>query len=299
MKTTLNWLSVIVLLLPILAFADGETPSSDDAQAQYQVWAKNLWDSLERKTGVINLPTAGVTLTVPDNFYYLNADDTEKVLVDVWGNLPGQQTLGMLFPASSTPFDTDAWAVTIEYEEDGYVADDDAGDINYNDLLSQMQADTQAASKARVEQGYESIELVGWAAPPYYDVNTHKLHWAKEIKFGDQAVNTLNYNIRVLGRKGVLVINFIASIEQKALINTQLDAVLAVAEFDQGSTYADFNPDNDKVAAYGLGALVAGKVLAKTGLLAGALIFLKKFGVLILVGLGAALKGVFSRKKNS
>ena len=33
----------------------------------------------------------------------------------------------------------------------------------------------------------------------------------------------------------------------------------------------------DKIAAYGIGGLVAGKVLAKTGMLAVGLIFLKKF----------------------
>ena len=35
----------------------------------------------------------------------------------------------------------------------------------------------------------------------------------EQIKFGDTEENTLNYNIRVLGRKGVLVLNFIAGME--------------------------------------------------------------------------------------
>jgi len=43
----------------------------------------------------------------------------------------------------------------------------------------------------------------------------------------------------------------------------------------------------DQVAAYGIGGLVAGKVMAKAGLFAAALIFLKKSGVLIILGLGA------------
>ncbi|CAA0085233.1 Uncharacterised protein [BD1-7 clade bacterium] len=123
------------------------------------------------------------------------------------------------------------------------------------------------------------------------------MHWAKEIKFGDQETNTLNYNIRVLGRKGVLVLNFIADMDQKATIDANISDVLAVAEFDQGSKYSDFDPEIDKVAAYGLGALVAGKVIAKTGFFAIALLFLKKFGVFILVGLGALFGKLFSRKK--
>ena len=268
-------------------------------EQKYAQWAMQIWESLDRQTGEISVIKNVATVTVPEDFYFLNAADSKKVLVDVWGNPPGSNVLGMLFPAQSTPFDSDSWAVTIEYTEDGYVSDEDADEIDYNELLAQMQEDTLAASKERVSQGYDSIALVGWAAPPYYDKAEHKLHWAKEIKFGSQPTNTLNYNIRVLGRKGVLVLNFIATIDQKTLIDGQLDNVLAMADFNEGSSYDDFNPDIDDVATYGLGALVAGKVIAKTGFLAALILFLKKFGVIIVIAIGGILKKVFSRKKKS
>jgi len=186
--------------------------------------------------------------------------------------------------------------VTIEYDEDGYVSDEDADDIDYTELLDQMREGTAEASAERVQQGYEPIELVGWASPPYYDKAAHKLHWAKEIRFGEQPENTLNYNIRVLGRKGVLILNFIAGMSQKEMIDSKLDAVLSMAEFDQGSRYEDFDPDIDTVAAYGLGALVAGKVAAKTGLLAAALLFLKKFGIIVVAGVAGVFGKIFKRK---
>ncbi len=290
----------IVFVVAILVVPSGLTQNEELVSAEereYLAWASNLWDSMDRKTGKIELAQAGAVLDVPESFYYLNSADAEKVLVEVWGNPPGQDTLGMIFPSDMTPFDEASWAVTIEYEEDGYVSDENANEINYSELLAQMKKDTESASLERVAQGYEPIELVGWAAQPFYEVDTHKLYWAKEIKFGDQPVNTLNYNIRVLGRKGVLVLNFIAGIDQKNIIESNLDTVLALADFDMGSKYSDFNPDIDTVAAYGLGALVAGKVIAKTGFLAMALIFLKKFGVIILLGIGALFKSVFSKKK--
>ncbi len=277
--------------------APAEQVASDEEQ-QYLEWAGNIWNSINRQTGVIKLDSAGARLNIPENFYFLNAKDAETVLVDVWGNPPGRSVLGMLFPADVTPFDPDSWAVTIEYEEDGYIDDDNAADIDYNDLLADMQKDARAESKERKAAGYDAIELVGWAAHPYYDEQAHKLHWAKELQFGDDPEHVLNYNIRVLGRKGVLVLNFIAGMEQLPLIEDQVSNVLAMAEFDQGSRYADFNPDVDKVAAYGLGALVTGKLLAKTGIIAMALVFLKKFGVIILLGLGALVKSVFGRGKN-
>jgi uncharacterized membrane-anchored protein len=143
----------------------------------------------------------------------------------------------MLFPAGSTPFEGDAWGVTIEYEEDGYVTDEDADTMDYSALLEQMKEDTALSSDARVQQGYDTISLIGWAAPPYYEKTSNKLHWAKEIKFGNAEINTLNYNIRVLGRKGVLVLNFIAGMDQLTIINQNLVDVLAIAEFNKGSKY--------------------------------------------------------------
>ncbi len=284
------------------ALATDETPDTslteeqlNPEQQEYINWASGIWEALDRQKGEVKIPSANVSFTVPDNFYFLNPNDAEKVLVEVWGNPPGNAVLGMLFPEEFTPFDENAWAVTVQYEADGYVSDDDAADIDYSDLLKDMKADTREASKQRVAQGYETIELVGWAAEPFYNQQTHKMHWAKEIKFGADT-NTLNYNVRALGRRGVLILNFIADIDQKELIAANLDTVMAMAEFDQGARYDDFEPGVDKVAAYGLGALVAGKVLAKTGLLAALLIFLKKFGVFIVIGLAALLRKFFRKK---
>jgi len=297
-------LMLLVAGLQFSAYVSAQTGSEEGAAAgtqtteenEYLTWARNIWESLDRQTGTVEVKEAKAVLTIPESFYYLNAKDSEKVLVEVWGNPPGQTVLGMLFPAESTPFDQDAWAVTIEYEEDGYVSDSDADDIDYSSLLKQMKKDTKAESKLRQKEGYDAIELVGWAAQPFYDKQEKKLHWAKEIRFASSEVNTLNYNIRVLGRRGVLVLNFIAGIDQKELIDQNLDSVLSIANFEEGSGYADFNPDVDKVAAYGLGALVAGKLAAKAGILAGLLIFLKKFGVFIFIGIAALFQRIFRKK---
>jgi len=294
---------ILLVFVSEPAVSDEKNPPSQkpltEEQQKYLKWAKDLWESMDRQKGEIKLLNNVATLNVPEGFYYLNPTDSRKVLVDIWNNPPqsGAGILGMLFPDGSTPFDRDSWGVTVEYEQEGYVSDEDADKIDYKELLAQMKESTREVSKQRENSGYEAIELVGWAAEPYYDKNAHKLHWAKEVKFGDSPDHTLNYNIRVLGRKGVLVLNFIAGIDQKSIVDNKINTVLAMADFDQGSRYEDFNPKLDKVAAYGIGALVAGKVVAKTGLLAAALIFLKKFGVIILVGVGAFFRKLFKRNK--
>ena len=296
----MNYIGMIFSLFALLASQAAwcEEGSLTPEQQQYLAAAKQLWSSVDRQKGEITLPNGIATLKVPENFEYIGPQDAEKVLVDLWGNPPGagSETLGMLFPAGLAPYDGDSWGVTIEYEEDGYVSDEDADKIDYDELLTQMQDDTHQASTERVKHGYEPIELVGWAAPPFYDKQAHKLHWAREIRFGDQPAHTLNYNIRVLGRQGVLVLNFIAGMDQKPMIDSNIDTVLSMAEFNQGSRYEDFTPGIDKVAAYGLGALVAGKVVAKTGLLAAALLFMKKFAAIIVVGVGALFGKAFKGK---
>ena len=295
----LKLIFTLFVLATCMSIAENDQNMSAE-EAQYYDQAKKIWESLTPQHGKIKLANGVATLDVPENFYYLSPEDTKTVLVKVWGNPDnGLTTLGMLFPKGTTPFDADAWGVTIKYQEDGYVSDEDAKDIDYDDMLTQMQDDTEQESQARVKQGYEAISLVGWAAKPYYDANTHKLHWAQEIKFGDQDVNTLNYNIRILGRKGVLILNFIAGMDQLDFIDTQIDTVLHIAEFDDGQRYADFNPDIDKVAAYGIGALIAGKVAAKLGLLATILIFLKKFWILAILGMGGFFKKIFGKKEES
>jgi uncharacterized membrane-anchored protein len=102
-------------------------------------------------------------------------------------------------------------------------------------------------------------------------------------------VNTLNYNVRILGRKGVLVVNAIASTPQLELIKGTIPAIMNHVKFDNGFQYADFDSNVDEVAAYTIGGLVAGKVLAKAGLFA----VLAKFGKLIFIGIAAAGAGIW------
>ncbi len=73
---------------------------------------------------------------MPKEFNFLGSDDAETVLVKLWHNPPSaDKPLGMLIPAGMTPLSTNCWVVTIDYNEDGFVKDDEASKINYDDLL--------------------------------------------------------------------------------------------------------------------------------------------------------------------
>ena len=253
--------------------------------------AKLFFDSLEAsfqyQHGEIQLDNGIGTLNVPPGFRFLDSEQSEYVIHEMWGNPPDAPTLGMIIPENIGLTNERSWAFIITYDEMGFVKDDDADEVDYDELLKEMQSDAASANKERVEQGYESIAIIGWAAKPYYDSEKKVLHWAKEIKFGENDGTTLNYNVRILGRKGVLVLNAVASMMELPEVQQNIEPVLASFSYADGNKYADFNPSMDEVAAWTIGGLVAGKVLAKAGILALLLKNIKLIG-LALAGLATA-----------
>lgn len=238
--------------------------------------------SLDYKQGTVRIPEANATLKITKGFYFLDRDDANKVMTQAWGNPLDPATVGMIFPAKKTPFD-DTWGAEISYAPVGYVSDADATSLDAEGLLKTMREDVAADNIEREKQGYEAVQLVGWAAPPRYDAATRKLHWAKEVNFAGVEGNTLNYNIRALGRHGVLVTNFIGDMYMQNSINAAAPKVMAMTSFEPGARYSDFNPSVDTVAAVGIGGLIAGKALTKSGFFLMLLPLLKKFGFLLII----------------
>ena len=260
---------------------------------------KLFFDSLEAsfsyQDGVIELEDGIGILNVPEGFRYLDPTQAAYVIHDLWGNPHGEGTLGMIVPKDVGITDERSWAFIVTYDEMGFVKDDDADDIDYDDLMEEMQADAAAANEERTKAGYESIAIVGWASKPYYDSEKKVLHWAKEIKFGETDGTTLNYNVRILGRKGVIVLNAVASMFQLPDVKQNIEPVLASFSYSDGNKYADFNPELDEVAAWTIGGLVAGKVLAKSGILA---LLLKNIKLILLAigGLGTGIWRWYKKK---
>ena len=291
---TLVLLAALLAVARILHAAD---PSPKDPAVR-AMEMRRLADSLKYQTGVITLKDGLAKISLPEAFKYLDPKDSDTVLSKIWANPPRPNTLGMIVPADFDPVSSEAWVVILSFADDGYVKDDDASKIDYDDLLKKMKEGTADASKEREKQGYASVELVGWATPPRYDAATHKLYWAQEIKFGGQQEHTLNYNIRLLGRRGVLVLNAVASIGQLKEVEAATPTLLSMVDFQEGHRYADFKPGTDKVATYGIAALIAGGIALKAGLLKGlwiGILALKKFIILGFLALSRYFKKIWDK----
>jgi len=208
--------------------------------------------------------------------------------------------LGLVSPAGKA-FVDDTWCAVITYEPTGYVTDDDASKEDYDELLSNMKEGVEAANAERTAAGYPAQHLIGWAQAPSYDPGSHSLVWARNVQFADQQDNTLSYDVRLLGRNGVLSLNMITGMSKLAGTREAAAKFARSAEFQPGSRYADFR-QGDKKAEYGLAGLIAAgagiAVAKKLGFLGLILAFGKKFLVLIaalFAGAGAWFRRLFNR----
>jgi uncharacterized membrane-anchored protein len=293
------WLACVAFALP--AFAQDTPADAADAEPAAAVEpAEPAGPQLNYQTGNITLPNKVATLHLGEKYRYLDPNETSKLLV-AWGNESDTTTQGTIIPVDVEPFSDAGWAVILTYVDDGHIDDSDANEIDYDDMLKDMKEGTEDHNEARKEAGYEAVHLIGWAEKPHYDASAKKLYWAKELNFEGSPTHTLNYDVRVLGREGVLSMNAVASMDQLEQIRAEMRPLIDVAEFNEGYRYAEFNAKTDRMAEYGLGALIVAGVGAKLGLFAklGALLLaFKKFIFIGLIALGALLKKLFGGKKD-
>ena len=299
-------LPLVVRLVALCLFAAGtvvRAEDNDNAVHLTRDQKETLVSTLQWQTGTITLKDGLAKIALNDGFRFLGAADAQKVLHQVWDNPEDKSTLGLLFPKDQGPLTSDGYAITVSYEDGGYVKDGDADKINYDDLLKTMKKDVHDANDERVKEGYPAMELTGWAQPPRYDKATHKLYWAKQFTVGTDGEGALNYDIRILGRRGTLVLSVLGDPSALPEIDKDIPGILSMVDFQPGNTYAEFDPKIDKVAEYGLAGLIAGGGLAaaaKLGLLGAffkwiiaAAIALKKLFIVAVIAIGAGIKKVW------
>ncbi|MEO6952998.1 MAG: DUF2167 domain-containing protein [Polyangia bacterium] len=228
-----------------------------------------------------------ITLDLPEPFVFIDAANAKPLLAK-GGNFMGDNFLGMVFPKAEGPA---GWWLSVEYEDEGYVKDDET--LDAKKLLASMQEGTKEGNEARKEKGFGPMFIDRWTEEPRYDKATHHLVWALElhVEQDGKSHSSSNYETRILGRKGFVSLTLITSPEHLAQYKPVVESLLSATTFDGGARYGDFDSKTDKVATYGLlgliggGAGIAALKVAKLGLLA-------KFGKVILLGLAKFGKAI-------
>jgi len=222
-------------------------------------------------------------------------------LIRAMGN-PGEHSdlQGLIFPQQSTS----NWFATLRYVAAGYVKDGDAKEWDADELLKSYREGTEDANSERLKLGAPALEIVGWAETPRYDAKTQRLVWAMASRDkGSTAADNeqgVNYNTYALGREGYLSLNLVTDLKDLPQHKGEAAQLLGALEDVDGKRYADFNSSTDKVAEYGLAALVLGVGAKKLGLFALGFAFVAKFAKLFIIGglaFGGTLAKFLRRKK--
>lgn len=232
-------------------------------------------------------------IDIPQGYRFSNGDGARK-LKQFFGNPPSSMELGVL-----TTEGIGHW-ILFEFDESGYVKDDEKDEINADELLKTMTENQEAANERRKEMGMDALVLDGWAVPPRYNAKTNNLEWALRVKSVTDGGVSVNYNTKLLGRKGVMSAKLICDPEQLQALLPEYEKIIAGFRYIEGERYAEFR-EGDKVAKYGLTALIAGTgafAAAKMGLFGKLGVMFAKLGkaaILVVIGALAALKKLFSK----
>jgi uncharacterized membrane-anchored protein len=195
------------------------------------------------------------------------------------------------------------WTMFFDYDEIGYVKDDDKDKLNADKLMASMTENQDAANESRKSRGWDEMKLKGWATPPHYDQKTNNLKWAFNLTSSQDGFKEVwvNGSIRLLGRGGVMNVTLVSDATLFKQAEAEADQFLAGNfSYVTGQKYAEFKA-GDKIAEYGLAALVLGggvAAAAKLGLLAKLGVFFGKAWKLVvaaLVAVGIGLKKLFNK----
>ncbi|MET0335696.1 MAG: DUF2167 domain-containing protein [Rhizobacter sp.] len=259
-----------------LAFGGAAAQAQTDAQRQY---AELKWTPPGQQGSL----DGKAVFKTSDSYTFLSPAETDKFL-KLNGNPPQGQSV-TIAPVKGT------WFGILRFAPEGYVKDDEK--IDADTLLKSLKEQNAAGNEQKKKQGYQTLTMEGWALPPRYDSANKRLEWGTLLRGEDKEL-VANVSTRILGRSGYTSAVLVTSPE--TLDADLKDFKTALKDFDyvSGEKYSEWK-EGDKVAAYGLGALVLGGAAAVVSSKGG----FKVIGLAILGALaavGAAFKKFFGRK---
>jgi uncharacterized membrane-anchored protein len=286
--------------------------TASSATAQDSGWAQDPWADQSSPLHRIKWMDGGqegeigkvAYFTVPTQCKYTDGEGARDFLA-MSQNIPSGNEEGLLLCPAKLGEEF-PWFVVFTFDESGYVRDDEGKKLNGAKILETIRKGTEQANKVRKANGWDELFVDGWVRAPHYDPTTNNLTWS--IRGHSTEGASVNHSVRLLGRRGVLKADLVAGPEQMVNAVPVFDSLIATASFQRGHRYSEWRK-GDKVAAYGLSALVvggAGVAAVKLGLFAKlAAVFAKlfaKLGKLIVVAVAAVLAGlkkIYSRRKEA
>jgi uncharacterized membrane-anchored protein len=198
----------------------------------------------------VNLGENTAMIEMGQDYLFAGAEDTRNLMESV-GNPPSNHEVGLIIPKNREA----GWFIVFEYRPVGYIRDTEKDRIDSDAILKSIKAGTEKANKVREEKGFAPLNVIGWYEKPHYDTQSNNLVWAllAESKEG----KVVNYNVRLLGRHGFMSTVLVTDPSTLAACKPEVDNIIKNFSYKSGKSYAEF-VKGDKVAEYGLTALIAG-----------------------------------------
>ena len=267
------------------AFAQPSTETTSSEHAKVSEFRK-LVESIDWKTEGSGTLGNIAAIDVPGGYRFTAGPGTLK-LMEAFGNLTSGTELGYISPLDMK------WFAVFEFDDCGYVKDDEKDQLDGDKILEQLQEGQTNANAELSKRGMSTLEVLGWQTPPFYNPQTNNLEWAIRLRSSDGS-QVVNYKTKLLGRRGVMDVVLVCDESEMATVVPEYQDLLKGFSYKKEESYAAFSK-GDKIAEYGLTGLILGGgllVAAKSGLLA-------KLWKPILVGLiavGAFLRRIFVGK---
>ena len=275
------------------------TPSQNNPAPADAGLPANLAEQMVVGPAVIDLGNQA-KLKLPAKMVFIKKEAANTMMEEA-GNGTDPNRYGLILPEQENDESDTPWLVDLTFTDSGYIKDDDAKEWDVEAMLEQLKEGTTEQNKERAARNLPELETRGWVEKPQYDAATHRLIWSIDVweKNKPDQNPAINYNTYQLGREGFIELTMVTDLNSVDQYKPIARELLGNIEFNEGKRYSDFNAATDKVAEYGLAALVGGLAAKKLGLLALAGALLAKFGKLIavgVIGVGALFKGLWRKK---
>ncbi|WP_298694147.1 DUF2167 domain-containing protein [uncultured Sulfuricurvum sp.] len=223
------------------------------------------------------------TLELPAKFVFIPNPEASNIM-RAMGNSVGEGFNGLIMPESADTW----WFITVNYTDAGYIKDDDAKNWNTDEMLQNMKENAEHVNEERAKRHIPEVDVAGWVQTPMYYNDSHEVIWSVATKakgVPDNQAEGVNYNTLVLGRQGYISLNLITALSSVEALKPTSKTLIDQLHFSDGKKYSDVNLATDKIAEYGLAALITGVAAKKLGLIALIAAFLVKFGKVIAITL--------------
>ena len=300
-KILKNFFKVIFLTLLLfnvyqtssIAVEEKKIENDDERQKKYDTLNWYNWDNPSDHNVLLEGPNAEIFI-IEGEYYLKGNKNINQYSWWTWGHAKPDDVL-MIMGSNYTVF--------VKYFDEGYVTIDDWKSQDTDAWINKMREMQKSWLEDLKKQNTDYVENLNWVNKPEFNEEKKHVNYSYEVFWNgkDGKYKSLESTSLVLGRKGYLDISFVTAIEPdtdlKSLANISNEFADGV-KYNEGSRHEDYK-SGDKIAAVGIGGLVAGtlgvKALAKVGAFAKLLPLLLKFGWILLIPLVFAGK-LFGKK---